>query len=117
MTIVGYAVTEMHGACLIAEEPDGHLKPVGTDEVAATNWHEVPGYIEASVPFGALDASGLAESDDNRVAIERSADALFDDLAAAGKIMSAQPVPLPRMIWTERGLFIVTGKSINVIPG
>lgn len=42
MTIVGSAHTKAYGWCLIGEENDGYLKPIGTgDDGYAQNWEEV----------------------------------------------------------------------------
>lgn len=41
MKIVGMALTDTYGICLIAEEPDGTMKPVGTHEDNFINWHEI----------------------------------------------------------------------------
>ena len=39
--ILGCAVTYFHKSCLLAEELDGSIVPVGEDETAATGFHEV----------------------------------------------------------------------------
>ena len=42
MFIVGRVETTIWGNCLIAEEAEGRLKPVGSDRADAVNWHEIP---------------------------------------------------------------------------
>jgi hypothetical protein len=44
ISIIGTANTFFHGSCLLAEEEDGRLMPVGEDEDAAQYWHEVSGW-------------------------------------------------------------------------
>jgi len=44
ISIIGTANTFFHGSCLLAEEEGGGLTPVGVDEDAAQNWHEVSGW-------------------------------------------------------------------------
>lgn len=41
LSIVGHMDSKTWGPCLVGEETDGSLVPVGTDEVAASNWREI----------------------------------------------------------------------------
>ena len=41
MHVVTAAKTYIHGWCLIAEDRDGSLRPVGSDETSAVNWSEI----------------------------------------------------------------------------
>ena len=44
LSIIGTANTFYHGACLLGEDDAGTLMPIGADEAAAANWHEVSGW-------------------------------------------------------------------------
>jgi len=41
MHIVGSAFTHTYGACLIGEDEDGYMTPVGQDVESSANWEEV----------------------------------------------------------------------------
>ena len=57
LSIIGTAYTFFHGQCLLGEEDDGSLIPVGSDEAAAVNWHQVSGW-----PADVYEGNGIPQA-------------------------------------------------------